>query len=458
MSNDSDSIFTHPREPDPDNEGRRTLGSTGGVEDENGSGGDSGTGVSSRSDDERKEDADPVEDGTDTPSGGRTETPHPDSERKEDADPAEDRADTSSGERSDTSRPDDEKFERSIEVLTEAIRSVSEQIEENSERTRSGEARERVQREQGGQYQADTLFQIRNRIHDLDDRLSELRNEQEQQSNRVSEQLDGLRTKQERQAEEVSEEVQVLGDRLETLDNQLAELQNEQGQRVDQIVEELDELWSEQERQVEQIFDEVQLLSGRLENLDDRLDDAASSSAVESLSERTDKELEGVHHRTAELEETVREMRSEYDAFEANVDAEFDGIESVFERLFDDIDDIEAEFEELRSSYGEDMHALRQQNRRQQRLAELKKRAANIGVTKASCENCDETINIGLLETPRCPHCEQSCVELSKGSGWNPFSSPVLHTEPQEAAPLGGETTEFAEDIGPSSDDAPTDS
>jgi DNA repair exonuclease SbcCD ATPase subunit len=455
MSNDSDPVSAHASGTNPDGESHRTLGSSDGVEDEPEDRESAEVGVPSYPETHSKSDDDSEEDGTDTSSSERTEIPHREDDPKEDEDREENGTDTSSSD--DPSRPEGERFEHSIEVLTEALKSVSEQIESSSEPIRSEQSREYVQRDRDGRYQADTLFQIRNRIHDLDDRLAELRNEQEQQANQVSEELDGLRNKQERQAHEVSDEVQLLSDRLETLDDQLAELRDKQEQQADQLSEELDELRDKQKQQIDQVSNEVQLLSGRLETLGDRLDDAASSSALESLSERTDEELESVHHRTAELEAEVRETRSEHEAFEATIEEEFDGIESVFERLFEDIEDIEAELETLRSSYGDDMHALQQQNRRQKRLAELKKRAATIGVTKASCENCDETVNIGLLETPRCPHCEQSCTELSKGSSWNPFSSPVLHTEPNEAGPLGGEATEFAEDIGPSDDRSSTD-
>lgn len=223
--------------------------------------------------------------------------------------------------------------------------------------------------------------------------------------------------------------------------------------RIDDLDEELDEIRSDQSSQIDRVADEVQLLSGRLENIDARLEETPDAAVLDELMAQTDEKLEGLHQRTAELKEELEETRQTHDEFESDVNAEFDGIESVFERLFDDLDDVETQLDEQRSSYRSDMHAIQQQYRQRSRLAKLKRRAAHIGTTTATCENCSETVNIGLLEVPQCPHCEQACTDISEGSRWNPFSSPVLHTEPQAASPLDGSGREFPEELGPSDDE-----
>lgn len=59
-------------------------------------------------------------------------------------------------------------------------------------------------------------------------------------------------------------------------------------------------------------------------------------------------------------------------------------------------------------------------------LVHLTDTANRHGIGTAKCDNCSETVHIGMLVEPRCPHCDSLFSALEPKSGF--FRSSVLHT------------------------------
>ena len=47
----------------------------------------------------------------------------------------------------------------------------------------------------------------------------------------------------------------------------------------------------------------------------------------------------------------------------------------------------------------------------------IKRAAAQEGVETASCESCGESVNLGLLTAPECPHCEATVSDVRPTGG-----------------------------------------
>jgi len=59
----------------------------------------------------------------------------------------------------------------------------------------------------------------------------------------------------------------------------------------------------------------------------------------------------------------------------------------------------------------------------------IKRAAAKANIDHANCENCGETVNIGLLTEPNCPHCQATVTNVEAASGF--FGKPRLLTASQ---------------------------
>ena len=65
-----------------------------------------------------------------------------------------------------------------------------------------------------------------------------------------------------------------------------------------------------------------------------------------------------------------------------------------------------------------------------EQLASLTDAANRHGVRKAKCGNCGETVDIGLLTTPACPHCGSQFAELEPNPGFLGTSTLVVGDPP----------------------------
>ncbi|MFB6296442.1 MAG: hypothetical protein ABEH66_06345 [Halobacteriales archaeon] len=205
----------------------------------------------------------------------------------------------------------------------------------------------------------------------------------------------------------------------------------------------------------------------------DRLDDVQSSldgleSLVEGLEADTREEIEDLEEDTQAKIEDVRERviqvkrdadaKADPDHDHPDLDDEIANLDDDVAVLFQDLDDLEERFEdsmeELTTETAELREAVeavpedvsekltmlavavvetRDQVRellaeRQERAhaAELRTDANRNGVRAATCENCENGVDLALLTSPRCPHCSEVFEELDPKDGF--FGTNYLRT------------------------------
>lgn len=131
--------------------------------------------------------------------------------------------------------------------------------------------------------------------------------------------------------------------------------------------------------------------------------------------EHTHEELE----RMAEFDERVAKLREDVDELEtALADAE-----SAFETATTRLRKVAAAVVRIQQSTGE-------KGGTDEQLAELKRLAAKRGFRTADCGACGESVDIGLLPEPNCPHCAVSFHDITGRSGW--LTNPTLAGETEQ--------------------------
>jgi hypothetical protein len=225
-----------------------------------------------------------------------------------------------------------------------------------------------------------------------------------------------------RQFEEVESELMKL-DRIEEIEADLEKLERVEEieaelrklDRIDEIEDELAALRERQSSDTERLSDNLQLALDRVGQLEAERDEFVRDDDVDAAITAIDDDIE-----------TVKEEQA---ALEDRIEREFDSIEELFGDLFGSIEEIDDRVAEVAESYREDVPPLAERETERKRLEDLKTEALLEEERNASCGNCNQAIDIGLLESPRCPNCNGRFEGLTD-SGWNPFKPPILEAEP----------------------------
>ena len=209
---------------------------------------------------------------------------------------------------------------------------------------------------------------------------------------------------------------------------QFAALRREFGERLSATQEEFEAQLAEVESdlaEAESDFDEkiqdvrervVQVkreTNGKAPADHDHPDLGQRTEAVADRADRLADELDALSDTVAELDEQV--------------ETGFENYEDVLEYLTDATDDLEAKLTTL----AEVTVALRDQTktlaaRHASRAAadELAHLANRRGVESAECGRCGETVHVGLLAEPKCPHCASNFNDVEPKQGF--FGSATL--------------------------------
>ncbi|CDK39301.1 hypothetical protein [Halorubrum sp. AJ67] len=167
---------------------------------------------------------------------------------------------------------------------------------------------------------------------------------------------------------------------------------------------------SRQEEFADRYSDNLTRLHSRVETLDDRLDEGAlDETELDRIAEEFSAEID-------RLDSTQRE-------FETWIDEEFDEIEGLFKQLLDTTGTLEERLDTLDTA----VSTLRD-DEETDRLAALRRDALDLGTDTGRCERCETTIDISMLDEPRCPDCDATFVAAEPAESWNPFAKPVLRT------------------------------
>ncbi|WP_158055943.1 hypothetical protein [Halorussus halophilus] len=153
-------------------------------------------------------------------------------------------------------------------------------------------------------------------------------------------------------------------------------------------------------------------------------------------------ETEQVAARAEDLTDELESLSASVAELEEQVETGFDNYEDVLEYLTDATDDLQTKLTTL----AEATVGLRDQTktlaaRHATRAAadELAHLANRRGVESAVCGHCDETVHIGLLAAPKCPHCASQFSDVERKQSF--FGSHTLVVG--EPPALEGERAEW---------------
>lgn len=238
--------------------------------------------------------------------------------------------------------------------------------------------------------------------------------------------------------------------------------------RIRTLSDRIEEVESGHEEDIEELETDVEETITLLDELEEGIEeDLATKSELRTVRDdvgdrvsRLDENMTEVLGNVSQIEESVQELGAKVSTLDETtteldrrMEREFDGIERVFEHLLSTTEDIEYRLGGLSESHQEDIEPILEFVENQDRLDTLTKAANRKGISKAECDNCDSTVNIGLLNEPFCPGCDRPFSGLEKGAKWNPLSSHTIRTEPM--SPSSNERIEDADAEGDSREPSP---
>ena len=196
-------------------------------------------------------------------------------------------------------------------------------------------------------------------------------------------------------------------------------------------------------------------LNARVDELDGELDEKIEDvrSRVVQVKRETDAKAEADHdHPTIrEAAESVEDLNADVDTLRADLseleetfETGFANYEEVLEYLTDTADEHDEKLSRLAAVLSDvrtRVSTLESREARRLAAADLKREANRLGIATADCDSCGETVRLGLLSSPECPHCGSTFETVEPGSGF--FGSPSLTVGSRPA--LEGETIDERE-------------
>lgn len=211
-----------------------------------------------------------------------------------------------------------------------------------------------------------------------------------------------------------------LDEHLESLEDRIAALESID-ERVSAVESEVDEKIEDVRERVIQVKRE-----------------ADAKAPADHDHERLHRRLQRALRAAEEANAMGKQLSRRIDRDSQRVDRGFENFEEILDYLTDTTDELEAKIDalartviELRESVG----TLQETASAREAAAELKAEANREGVTVAKCEECTSSVQIGLLSTPHCPHCETIFREVDPSTEL--FGSSYLRTGGRPALQSG---------------------
>lgn len=183
-------------------------------------------------------------------------------------------------------------------------------------------------------------------------------------------------------------------------------------ERIDEIERTFDVVYKE----VRDVLDATnELAHETAEDVEDiRSDISVEASQRAADIERVTNQFEEVQDRVSSLdmkvkavsngiEENRAELDQAIDSFQETIDEIESYLEGVHERL-DGVDNARGELIDVLDSR---LTSLLERDAERERLDQIFDTAHTEGLTEANCESCGETIALGVLASPACPHCNR---------------------------------------------------
>lgn len=131
--------------------------------------------------------------------------------------------------------------------------------------------------------------------------------------------------------------------------------------------------------------------------------------AFTALAELED-EVETLNHELVEVRDDMEDTAENRSARLDDVEERFDEVEARLSDTEDKLKRVAWVVNDLRDNQGgRDAH--------QKAVDRIKRAAAQEGISAASCQNCSESVEIGLLTDPNCPHCNSTVSDVRPDGG-----------------------------------------
>lgn len=200
-----------------------------------------------------------------------------------------------------------------------------------------------------------------------------------------------------------------------------------------------------------------------IDELEARITDL--SGRVDGLESDLDEKITDVRKRVVQVKrEADAKAPADHDhpELERRMDEGFENYEEILEYLTERADDLEAEADDRGAKLRTVANAVVDLRRRVATLegeiekraavAELRETANQHGISEAACASCGESVQLGLLDEPACPHCESPFDGVEPG-GW--FRSNRLTVGDRPALEAGPAPADTAGQADPTDASAP---
>ncbi|WP_200531293.1 hypothetical protein [Halorubrum sp. LN27] len=263
-----------------------------------------------------------------------------------------------------------------------------------------------------------------------------------------------------------AEEVAAIQARLDDLDAEVDE-------KVEDLRERFVELYRDLESKApadhahEETAERLDAVAADLDAVADRLDEIeAEAAATATVGEAVEETIDALDDRLARVESRLDEVgdADEIDELRDRTEALDDRTEDLDGRV-DDLDDRTQGLDEIDEKLSRVASAVVRVRRRleaaerdradRERLDALTAAANRGGVRKAKCTNCGETVDIGLLTAPECPHCGREFEELEPNPGFLGTSRLVVGDRPALGGEVHGDAGGTADAAGGGTADSP---
>ncbi|WP_435097363.1 hypothetical protein [Halorubrum sp. N11] len=245
-----------------------------------------------------------------------------------------------------------------------------------------------------------------------------------------------------------AEEVAAIESRLDDLDAEVDEKVGDLRERFVELYREL-ESTAPADHTHEETTERLDAIAADLDAVADRLDDveaeaaatATVGEAVEDTIDALDERLVGVESRTDEIDELKRRTEG-LDDLESRVNE----LAGLSDRVAD-LDETEDKLSRVASAVvriRRRLEAAERDRAERERLDALTAAANRAGVRKAKCTDCGETVDLGLLTAPECPHCGRGFEELEPNPGFLGTSRLVVGDRPALDGDVSGSPADAA--------------
>jgi predicted nucleic acid-binding Zn-ribbon protein len=188
---------------------------------------------------------------------------------------------------------------------------------------------------------------------------------------------------------------------------------------VADLQDDIEALRDRQETALQSIRETVADVERRQDRLASRSADEDTFEEVATIQAAVVDELTAIGDDIAAATDRQESLETSQERLEERIEAEFDDLEAILTHLLETVRELDSAVDDATDRHTGDIKMLKYQLQKHHHLEELKRGANLAGIERADCENCGQTVHLGLLESPFCPDCGEQFARVEPT--WLPF-------------------------------------